>query len=125
MSHVILIEPDRIIAKTIAKELKDDGIDVSVVSNADSAVSVSDEKSPDLVISELSIPGHSGSEFLYEFRTYTDWKDVPIILFSTLKPKSEITDSRDWKLLNIYEFLYKPDVSIQQFKASVISSLGL
>jgi DNA-binding response OmpR family regulator len=123
MPHVILLEPDRILAKSLSQELKKNDIEVSIVNNADEAITVSDSKSPDLVISELSIPGHSGSEFLYEFRTYTDWKNVPIVIFSSLKPSQEILTSRDWKLLNIHEFLYKPDTSLNNLKLSVLSAL--
>jgi DNA-binding response OmpR family regulator len=124
MQHIILLEPNRILAKNICMELKKNDINVSVVSNADEAITASDSKLPDLVVSELSIPGHSGSEFLYEFRTYSDWKSVPIVIFSSLKPTQDILSSRDWKLLDIHEFLYKPDTTINNLKMTVLSLLN-
>lgn len=123
MPHVLLLEPDRVVADCIRKMLAEDDITVSVAGNADSAIELADSKYPDVVISELSIPGHSGSEFLYEFRTYSDWKDVPIIVFSSLKPPVGITSSRDWRLLRINEFLYKPDNTIQQLSQAVVTAI--
>jgi DNA-binding response OmpR family regulator len=122
MKHALLLEPDRVIAKCIVTELSKFDVAVKVAQNADSAITLSDKQKPDVVISELSIPGHSGSEFLYEFRTYSDWMNVPIIVFSSLKPSKIITNSRDWKLLDIHTFLYKPDTTLQQL-SSVVTSL--
>lgn len=113
MPHVLLLEPDRVVSDCIVQELSRRNITVSVATNAVTATEQSDAKAPDVVICELSIPGHSGSEFLYEFRTYTDWLDIPIVIFSSLKPSVDITNSKDWKLLNIKEMLYKPDVTLQ------------
>ncbi len=113
MPHVLLLEPDRVVADCIVEELGRRNISVSVASNADTAIQICDNKSPDAVVCELSIPSHSGSEFLYEFRTYSDWNKVPIIIFSSLKPSNIITDSKDWKLLKISAMLYKPDTTLQ------------
>jgi DNA-binding response OmpR family regulator len=114
MTNVILLEPDRVVAGCIEQEFKSRNITISIASNADRAVELADENFPDAVICELSIPGHSGSEFLYEFRTYTDWTNVPIIIFSSIKPSKKVTSSKDWKLLNIHEVLYKPDTTLQE-----------
>jgi DNA-binding response OmpR family regulator len=122
MAHVLLLEPDRVISNTIVKELSRRGLTVSVATNADTAIELSDEKRPDVLVCELSIPGHSGSEFIYEFRTYTDWKNIPIIIFSSLKPATEITNSKDWKLLDIQDLLYKPDTTLQKLGQSIESA---
>jgi two-component system, OmpR family, phosphate regulon response regulator PhoB len=112
VAHVLLLEPDRVVARYIVDELVRQNMTVSIATNADEAVKLSDKKQPDVVVSELSMPGHSGTEFLYEFRTYSDWFDIPILIFSSLRPISEITSSNDWKLLRIEKLLYKPDTSL-------------
>jgi DNA-binding response OmpR family regulator len=119
MAHVLLLEPDRIVAACIVDELSRRNISVSLATNADNAIKLSDKNKPDVVISELSIPGHSGSEFLYEFRTYSDWADVPILIFSSLRPTHEILHSKDWKLLRVEKLLYKPDTTLQSLGNAV------
>jgi DNA-binding response OmpR family regulator len=114
MTSVILLEPDRVVASCIEQEFISRNISVSIANNADRAVELADANFPDAVICELSIPSHSGSEFLYEFRTYTDWTNIPIIIFSSIKPSKTVTSSKDWKLLNIHEVLYKPDTTLQE-----------
>jgi DNA-binding response OmpR family regulator len=125
MPHALLLESDRVVAKCIADELSKISITVSTVTNADMAVAQADNKTPDIVISELTIPGHSGSEFLYEFRTYTDWAEIPIIIFSSLKPSNDITTSKDWNLLRIHEYFYKPNTTLNTLSQSVKTALDI
>ncbi len=114
MPNILVLEPDRVSAKCIADELSKRNIEVFTASTAESAITQADKLKPDLVISELSLPGHSGSEFIYEFRTYSDWKDTPLLVYSSIQAPDKITASKDWKLLNIQGVLYKPDFSLQK-----------
>lgn len=120
--NVLLLESDRLIAKCISDELKRRNIKVYVATSADLAIKLADAHMPSAVISELSLPSHSGTEFLYEFRTYSDWRNTPIVIYSSMKPANNITQSKDWQLLGIKDFLYKPDTSIQTV-AEVIESI--
>jgi len=111
--RVLILEPDRIVAECISDELKRRNIQVSIATTADRAINLADAHTPDAVIAELSLPGHSGSEFMYEFRTYEEWRDIPIVIYSTLKPTKTVQDSNDWALLGIHSYMYKPDFTIQ------------
>ena len=119
--HVIVLEPDRTIAGCIQTELESRGYRVSLTTSATEAVEIADKHNPSAVITELSLAGHSGSEFIYEFRTYPDWLSVPIVIYSSMKPKDEIRQSHDWQVLNITDFLYKPDVSLKSLADTVDS----
>jgi DNA-binding response OmpR family regulator len=123
VAHILLLEPDRVVSKCISDIFVEKNHTISIVGNADRAIEACDKNKPDVVVLELSIPGHSGSEFLYEFRTYTDWLQVPVVIYSSLKPPVKITESKDWKLLGIYEFLYKPDVTLNKLMQSVDAAL--
>jgi DNA-binding response OmpR family regulator len=121
--QVLLLEPDRVYARCIKQELSKRNIDVHVATTADRAVELADKINPDIVISELSLPGHSGTEFLYEFRTYSDWRDTPLLVYSSMQLSDDVTKSKDWKLLNVGEYLYKPDVSLEKLAQVVESSV--
>lgn len=122
MKTIILLESDRTVAGCVKDELQKHGFYTYVAANADEAVAAADKKKPDLVISDLAISNHSGSEFLYEFRTYSDWKDVPVILFSSIEPSTEVLNSNDFKMLDIYDFLYKPKTSLESLSERVLSA---
>lgn len=109
----MVLEPDRLYAKYIKTELENRDFVVKLVSNADLAISLADDFRPNLVISELSLSGHSASEFFYEFRSYVDFSKIPIIIYSSMKLDNKIWSVKDWKLLNISKTLYKPEDSLK------------
>ncbi|MFT4532511.1 MAG: DNA-binding response OmpR family regulator [Candidatus Saccharimonadales bacterium] len=119
--RVLLLEPDRLESRCIADELSKFDLKIDIASTADDAVVLADKNKPDAVILELSLPGHSGTEFLYEFRTYPEWADVPIVLYTSAKIPAAITGGSDWKLLNVAEQFYKPTDSIQAVVESIVS----
>lgn len=79
-----------------------------------------DEVRPDLVVMELQLVSHSGIEFLYEFRSYADWMNVPLIILTHVPP-GEFGGSRDvlMKELNVATYLYKPTTSLQKLVRTV------
>ncbi len=106
---ILLIEPDIVLANTYIDVLKKKGFSVSHVVSAQDAVIAADAKKPDLVICELQLVSHSGIEFLYEFRSYPDWRHIPVIVLS-LVPMTEFKDSMFGLVnrLGVVRYLYKP-----------------
>ena len=82
-----------------------------------------DQQLPDLVIVELQLIEHSGIEFLYEFRSYTEWQSIPVIIQSQVPP-SEF--SANWQSLKqqlgIDTYLYKPHASLQKLLKAAAAS---
>jgi DNA-binding response OmpR family regulator len=115
MSNILLIEPDKVLARTYSSALESSGLRVQTASNAQDAIHSADDIPPDLIVLELQLVGHSGIEFLYEFRSYPEWQDVPVILFTTV-PVHEFEDN--WKLLcrelGVHKYLYKPLTSLSK-----------
>lgn len=118
--HIVLIEPDRVLAETYRQALQGASHSVTMCASAQSAVFAADEQCPDLVIAELQLIGHSGIEFLYEFRSYNDWKSVPVILHTHVPP-GEFAGS--WQTLKgelgVHHYLYKPVTTLQAMLRTV------
>jgi len=114
MAHVLLVEPDRLVAKTYMDALRAAGHTVQACASAQSAVFCADEQAPDLMILELQLVGHSGIELLYELRSYADWQDLPVIIVTNV-PAGEFQGS--WKLLRdelgVQSYHYKPLLSLK------------
>lgn len=124
MAQILLIEPDRVLAESYVQALLHAGHEVQAAGSAQAAILSADAIAPDLVILELQLVEHSGIEFLYEFRSYTDWQDVPVLL-QTNVPRSEFADS--WQLLNrelgVKTYLYKPRTSLNELITTVSEHL--
>jgi DNA-binding response OmpR family regulator len=120
MSHVLLLEPNRLLAKSYLRALQAAGHTVQVCTTAQSAIFCADEQSPDVVIMELQLVGHSGIEFLYELRSYADWQSLPVAILTTV-PAGEFSDA--WPILKnelgVSSYHYKPLMSLKQLVSTV------
>ena len=120
MPQVLLIEPDALLAKTYAAALEAVGYAVRTCALAQSAIHIADEIKPDLVVLEIQLVGHSGVEFLYEFRSYADWQGVPLVLLTHVPPR-EFAESRQllYEELGVRTYLYKPQTKLRDLLRSV------
>lgn len=112
-SHVLLIEPDLILAKTYKKALERTGYMVSHEADAQSAINAADTRKPNIVLLEMQLAVHSGAAFLYEFRSYSDWFDVPVILHTLIPTERLRPFQKSLRELGVQEILYKPETSLQ------------
>lgn len=71
------------------RSLKRAGHTVRHAVEAEQAIQLADSKHPDAVILSMELARHNGVEFLYEFRSYSEWQDVPVIALASL-PTSEL-----------------------------------
>lgn len=120
MANILCVEPDRVLAETYYEALTTAGHDVVVTPSAQTALMVTDEFKPDLIILELQLIEHSGVEFLYELRSYTDWQHIPVIIQTQVSP-GEFSGNRELlkHQLNVATYLYKPQTSLQQLVRAV------
>ncbi len=118
--NILLIEPDKLLATIYRQALVGTGHQVRVCATAQAAVSAADKQMPQLVILELQLVGHSGIEFLYEFRSYPEWRDIPVIIVSYVPP-AEFSDSHGQLThdLGVRTYCYKPETSLQKLLAAV------
>jgi len=117
--HVLLIEPDRLEAHTYVAVLERAGCTVVHTALAQSAVHLADERTPDVVVMELQLPGHNGVEFLYEFRSYPEWQSVPILLHTFVPPRELAQAATLQTELGVRRMLYKPATTLADLCSAV------
>lgn len=120
MPHVLLIEPDALLAQTYAAAMEAAGYSVSRCALAQSGVLAADEARPDVVVLEMQLVGHSGVEFLYEFRSYADWQNVPLIVLTHVPPQEFAGSRRILRdELGVRTYLYKPQTTLRSLLRSL------
>ena len=112
--RVLVIEPDRVLGQLYAKALMARGHKVDVANTAQTAVSAADEHVPDVVVLEVMMPRHSGIEFLYEFKSYPEWQDVPVIIQTVITPKKLTRASVLSDELDVIAVLNKAETSLDE-----------
>lgn len=118
MKRILLVEPDRLLAKTYQQTLQRAGYEVFWETTAQAGIHTLDTRAIDLVILELQIARHNGVEFLYELRSYTDWLDIPVIIQSHVNPT--IMDNQVLReRLGVRYYLHKPKAKLADLLMAV------
>lgn len=117
--HILLLEPDKILAGVYKAALEQAGHSISLSHHAQQAVFAADQKAPDLVILEMQLPGHSGIEFLYEFRSYPEWQNVPVITHTLVDPDNLKIQAFQLSQLGVVKYLYKPTTTLTQLVQNI------
>lgn len=116
---ILVIEPDVNAQSVLVEALVHH--DVIVATSAEEAVGCANNTEFDCVVMELSLGGHSGMEFLYEFRTYIDWQTVPVVVYTSVRVEESVLKSRGWQQIGVQKYLYKPQVDLETFVRTVES----
>lgn len=113
--HILLVEPNTLLAQTYTQALQQNGFSVAHAASAQAAIFTADKQRPGLVILELQLPAHSGLEFLHEFRSYPEWQDIPVVVHSMLPPTQTLQVEESLRRdLGVRALLYKPRTSLAQ-----------
>ena len=124
MANILLIEPNKALARTYLQALQHVGYQVGYAADAQSAVNVADDLQPDVVVLELQLPGHDGIEFLHEFRSYAEWQALPVIILTSLPPANltglQPALEQDF---GVRACLYKPRTSLEKLLSQVKQEL--
>lgn len=116
--RILLVEPDKVLASTYRQALERAGHGVNIVHEAQSAIDVADRQAPELVILELQLIEHNGVEFLYEFRSYPEWQQVPVIVHTWLLLEANVREHLALSL-GVVAYHYKPQTTLRRLLASV------
>lgn len=122
--NVLLVEPDRALAKTYCRALEQAGHNVMWEQKAQTAVHRADQQAPDAVVLELQLARHNGVAFLYEFRSHPDWKDTPVVVHTMVPPENVRVAAGTLLTLGISHYLYKPRTTLKQL-LSVLEQIAV
>lgn len=116
--RVLLLEPDKILGRSYATALEAAGCVVDWATTAEGAVRLADIHTPNIAVVELQIAQHNGVEFLYEFKSYSEWMDVPVVIHTVLRPEEIVRIADLPKGLGIVATLHKSHTSLTQLCAA-------
>lgn len=117
MAQILIVDHHKTSKEVLIKLLESEH-SLHTSSTAEEAINKASNQRPDIIILELSLAGHSGLEFLYEFRTYADWLSVPVIVYTQIHLDEEVLKSRAWQQLDA-KYMYKPTTTLEQLKIEI------
>ncbi len=113
---ILLVEPDKVLASTTLGELQAHDHEVRWARSAQTAVDAIDTEEPDVIILELQLGIHNGIELLYELRSYPEWHDIPVVLYTINRRATEGEFTETLEQLGIQAAYYKPAITPKQLR---------
>ena len=87
--RVLVVDDDDGVRETVRDYLVDCGADVLSVRSADAAISMITERPPDVLISDVTMPGHDGFWLIRAVRALEHGGDVPAIAITGRLDRAE------------------------------------
>jgi CheY-like chemotaxis protein len=84
-SKILVADDSPTVRHLIQKFLDGEGYEIVTTSDSADVVDLIDEINPDLVISDIMMPGMDGYTFLRHIRKEKTWESLPVIIMSTKK----------------------------------------
>lgn len=100
---IFVVDDERIIRVTLADELRDAGHQVQEFANGAAAMAQIRDLEPDLIITDLSMPGMDGIEFLNKIKTYN--QEIQVMMMTAY---STVDNAVKAMKLGAYDYFTKP-----------------
>jgi DNA-binding response OmpR family regulator len=121
---ILIIEPDKILARQYQKAFEGAGFEVQLCGDAQTAIMKIDKQPPEAIVLEIQLSAHSGVEFLHEFRSYEDWSNIPIFIYSSVPEYALGSNQKTWDSFGVKRYFYKPQASLSQLVGAVKGALA-
>lgn len=102
---ILLVENDPLVRQTLAQQLEIEGYLVYQAVDGLAALEVLENHQPELILSEIEMPGMDGVAFYRALRRRPGWVTIPFIFLS---PKDNPSTARAGRELGVEDYLYKP-----------------
>lgn len=116
---VIIVEDDPLLHNLLTdklSQLREKGLEIYPVMNAEEGLSKAREVKPDLVMLDLVLPGMSGFEFLEKLRAEEGLAKTRVVILSNL---SDDSDKERAKQLGVTAYLVKADFSLSEISNAI------
>jgi diguanylate cyclase (GGDEF)-like protein len=119
MAKILVIEDDSLLLEFLKEALKHEGFDVIAASNGDKGIALAKKQIPDIILSDINMPGKNGHDVLRELQEDPATSNIPFIF---LTGKVEMNDLRQGMTMGADDYLMKP-VNISELVNSVKTRL--
>ncbi len=118
---VLLVEDDPFLYKVLSQRLKDEGVDVVIAMDGETALAEIGRRKPSLVLLDLILPKKSGFEVLAEIRKKPETASLPVVVLSNLGQQEDIDQIEKF---GVREYLVKADYSLSEMVMKVLKHIA-
>jgi CheY-like chemotaxis protein len=124
VARILIVDTDQMLTANVKDYLRFSGHETECCYDLQYAIDCADSACPDLVVLELLLCGRSGVEFLYEFRSYPDWQNIPVVIFTNVTSRDLGRSMAGFRQLNISAYHHKSTTALSQLTRTIDFLLG-
>lgn len=122
MQHILIIEDEEFLAKSLKKYLEYEGCQVSLAEDGESGLKEAAETNPDLILLDIGMPKLNGFQVLEKLRVHPTLSSVPVIIISNSGEVSEIKRSQE---LGIKDYIIKANIDLEEVMKKIRAALQM
>lgn len=119
---IVFVDDDKWLLDLYTEKLKLEGFEVYGASNGKEGFNLIQQVNPDLIVSDVVMPGGDGFDLLKKIRGTAETHDIKLINLTNLANEQ---DEEQLKKLGSDGYLVKADYTPSQFTAKVKAFLGM
>lgn len=113
---ILIIEDDALLGRLLAKRLKEEELDFSLVITGEEGLEKARTEKPDLILLDLVLPGIDGYEVLRQLKDNKELAGIPVVIISNLGQKAEIERGLQ---LGAEDFIVKANFDLDQIMEKI------
>lgn len=118
---VLVVEDNTSLQKLLASRIVTLGVDVTSVGTAQEALTFMNDKTPDLIVLDIMLPGGmNGFDFLKKIKGEAKFKKIPVIVLTNLD-----TEQKTAMELGAVDYAVKNNISLDEMLTKIENNLNL
>jgi CheY-like chemotaxis protein len=108
---VLLVEDDKMIARTYIRKLALEGFRIAAASNGEEGLAALEKDRPDIILLDIMMPKMNGIETLKRIKANPAYKDLPVVILTNLGDRDE--DVEKCKELGAEDYWVKANIPLR------------
>ncbi len=116
MKHILFIEDESALQKTVGEVLKQEGYEVIPALDGEVGLELAKGKKPDLILLDLILPKLHGFEVLKKLKEDEETKEIPVIVLTNLEGMGDVDKAIK---LGATTYLVKANYSLEEIAEKI------
>ncbi len=109
-TKLLLLDESLLVQRVVELAFREKGVDIHIAENADEALEIAENTSPDVVVAGLDLEGSDGLDFCRRLREQPDLSQVPLLVLTSTRNSVSDEEIREVGAIAIIEKPFKPVV---------------
>ncbi len=118
---VLLVEDDTLLAESLGERLRTEGFTLAVAKSAEEAIDIVADTVPDLIVTDVILPGMDGIAMIAKIHGNPETSQVPVIILSNNDDAATLAEA---VAQNLTTYLIKSDHGLDSIIAEVKKALA-